>query len=297
MVKYICNGCLYETTRKSTIENHVNRMNKCSEFESDEKYTRFDEKQIERYSEIFKIYEENKCKLLTSLNEYLELININKNTRDIKVHYLATCGHENVTTTRYFVDQNYINCKNCAIYQKYKLNFENKNCKLITTLDEFNLKRNNSSDIEDITVNYIAKCNHENDIRLSSFSIGCGLICKKCMYKNESNCISILEGISDFKFKKSRPKFLNGLELDGYNSELKLAIEYNGIQHYKYIPYFHKNGKVDLEKQQKRDYIKNELCIKNDIYLIIVPFWIKDIKSFLTEQYIIFDFLRSYTLT
>ncbi len=31
------------------------------------------------------------------------------------------------------------------------------------------------------------------------------------------------------------------LEIDCYSPKLKLGVEYNGAQHYKFIPHFHKN--------------------------------------------------------
>lgn len=37
-------------------------------------------------------------------------------------------------------------------------------------------------------------------------------------------------------------------------------IEYDGEQHFKYIPFFHKGGKIDFEKQQRRDNVLDEFC-------------------------------------
>lgn len=46
--------------------------------------------------------------------------------------------------------------------------------------------------------------------------------------------------------------------IDFYLPDYDVFIEYNGIQHYKYIPHFHKGGIVDFEKQLERDnYIRN----------------------------------------
>ncbi|AYV84137.1 MAG: uvr/rep helicase [Hyperionvirus sp.] len=72
-------------------------------------------------------------------------------------------------------------------------------------------------------------------------------------------------------FKKYRPIFLERLELDGYNDELKIAFEYNGLQHYKVCTRFHPNGEADLIKQQDRDKKKRELCTLNNISLIEIP--------------------------
>lgn len=46
------------------------------------------------------------------------------------------------------------------------------------------------------------------------------------------------------------------------------VIEYNGRQHYKYIPYFHKGGMTDYDKQVSRDNLLKEYCINNKILLL-----------------------------
>ena len=37
-------------------------------------------------------------------------------------------------------------------------------------------------------------------------------------------------------------------------------IEYDGIQHFEYIPHFHQGGIIDFEKQQRRDKVLNDFC-------------------------------------
>ena len=116
---------------------------------------------------------------------------------------------------------------------------------------------------------------------------------KKTDSKGEIECRRVLEKIFGKSFSKSRPDFLRNpvtgnsfnLELDCYCPELKLAVEYNGIQHYKYTPYFHKN-KDAFTNQKYRDYIKKEKCLQNGILLIDVPYSvkIKDIENFLINK-------------
>jgi len=114
--------------------------------------------------------------------------------------------------------------------------------------------------------------------------------------KGEIECRNVLEKYFNKSFPKERPNILrnpvtsdektdNNLELDCYNKELKLAVEYNGQQHYKFIPYFHKNRAV-FQNQKYRDHIKRELCEKNGITLIEVPYTVKvpDIRSFLLAK-------------
>jgi hypothetical protein len=107
--------------------------------------------------------------------------------------------------------------------------------------------------------------------------------------KGELECKQVLESTFGKKFIKIRPKFLMNtetgkpLELDLYNPELKIAVEYSGEQHYRYIPYFHKTYNHFI-KQQERDELKRELCKKNDICLIEVPYNVENIKNFLINE-------------
>jgi hypothetical protein len=81
-------------------------------------------------------------------------------------------------------------------------------------------------------------------------------------------------------FPRVRPAFLaqwpdaprrRRLELDGYSAALSLAFEYQGAQHFRYTPFFHRNGPIDLAAQQKRDDLKIELCAAADVRLVVVP--------------------------
>ena len=99
-----------------------------------------------------------------------------------------------------------------------------------------------------------------------------------------------MQKLFDKPFYKSRPRFLNNpvtfgtnnLELDCYNEELKLAVEYDGAQHFKFIPHFHKTNEAFMN-QRYRDYMKDQMCKENGIVLIRVPYTVKipDIESFL----------------
>lgn len=110
--------------------------------------------------------------------------------------------------------------------------------------------------------------------------------------KGEVECRRVLQKIFNKQFNKARPDFLSNpvtggynLELDCYNPELKLAVEYNGIQHYKYSPFFHKNNEAFLN-QKYRDHMKREMCHNNDITLIEVPYDVNTerIEDFLISQ-------------
>lgn len=106
--------------------------------------------------------------------------------------------------------------------------------------------------------------------------------------KGEIECRKYLETIFQAPFPKARPNFLknpitgNNLEIDCFNPDLKLGVEYNGQQHYKYTSFFHRN--VDASINQKyRDELKRRMCQENGINLIEVPYTIKlnDIGNYL----------------
>jgi len=106
--------------------------------------------------------------------------------------------------------------------------------------------------------------------------------CPSCSkFKSENLCRSILQELTGYQFIKIRPSFLQGLELDGYCEELKIAFEYQGEQHYYYNPHFHRNGIRDLISQNLRDKIKKNICDKTRIRLIIIPYryTFKDIEK------------------
>ena len=111
--------------------------------------------------------------------------------------------------------------------------------------------------------------------------------------KGEVECRRVLEHLFRKPFNKARPDFLRNpvtggnfnLELDCYNSSLRLAVEYNGAQHYKYIPYFHRN-KEHFVNQKYRDDMKRRICREKGICLIEVPYTvkIKDIYSYIYKE-------------
>ena len=58
------------------------------------------------------------------------------------------------------------------------------------------------------------------------------------------------------------------LSLDFYNANKKIAIEVQGRQHTKYVPFFHGKNKINYLNQLKRDRDKLKFCELNDIELV-----------------------------
>lgn len=113
--------------------------------------------------------------------------------------------------------------------------------------------------------------------------------------KGEKQVRAIVQRLFKKPFIKCRPEFLrndvtqNNLELDCYNADLKLAFEYNGRQHYEFVPHFHKN-KEAFRNQQYRDVMKHKKCQENGITLITIPYTVKHIEEYIRQQLPLYGF-------
>jgi hypothetical protein len=94
----------------------------------------------------------------------------------------------------------------------------------------------------------------------------------------ENRIRKILTNYFNTEFKKVRPNFLKSfvtkrnLELDMYSEKLKISLEYNGIQHIKYCPWYHKSEK-DFHDQIFRDHLKARLCREHGIKMITINYY------------------------
>lgn len=109
--------------------------------------------------------------------------------------------------------------------------------------------------------------------------------------RGERLCKETMEKIYGVPFKTVRPDWLKNpetgrnLEIDCYNDDLKIGVEYNGIQHYKW-PNFTNQTYENFLGQIRRDDAKFNMCEKNGVYLIIVPYNVihEKIPSYITSQ-------------
>jgi len=109
---------------------------------------------------------------------------------------------------------------------------------------------------------------------------------KKKVNKHEEECRRVFQEFFGVKFKSVRPKWLKNpatnknLELDGYNSHIRtrkgvgLAFEYDGKQHSKYTPHFHKDGVDEFEYQVVKDSWKDKKCKEKGVLLIRIPHFV-----------------------
>ena len=138
-------------------------------------------------------------------------------------------------------------------------------------------KNKNGKCLSESYVNFQTRMNWECDKNhqwQTTFNcIKSGNWCPNCAsHKSEKLCRGIFEDLLLEQFPTKRPKWLEGLELDGINESLNIAFEYNGIQHYEFNKRFHNNDPEEFELQKARDKKKYAICQKRGLNLIIIPY-------------------------
>lgn len=95
--------------------------------------------------------------------------------------------------------------------------------------------------------------------------------------KGEEMSRKVFQHIFGLQFPTVRPDILenpetgSNLEFDGYNPILKIAFEYNGIQHYEFPNPFHRTYE-EFKEQIRRDMYKREVADRLGIYLMVIPY-------------------------
>ena len=115
-------------------------------------------------------------------------------------------------------------------------------------------------------------------------------------YFHEERCRAIFERLLNqmrvgerLRLKKIRPSWLMNhetgfcLELDGYCKQLKLAFEYDGIQHHVYPNPFHKS-KEEFNRQRKRDEMKDRKCKRHGTTLIRIKYDVRDLEGYIRKE-------------
>jgi len=127
-----------------------------------------------------------------------------------------------------------------------------------------------------IKMNFRCIDNHEWSARPND--IKRGTWCPSCRSNKTENLVrQFFETVLNKPFKGASPEWLQ-IEgerkciLDGLNTDLKIAFEYHGEQHYHYIPHFHDRANNSLKYQQERDQKVRTLCEANGIKLIEIKY-------------------------
>ncbi len=163
------------------------------------------------------------------------------------------CGGREVSNNEKFIKRS--DLIHDGLYTYEKVSYKNEKEKVIITC-------NKHGDFEQTPKNHLS-------------GHGC-TICKSS--KGELKIRSILKEnnikyISEYTFKDLKYKYVLRFDFGiiDDNGNLLYLIEFNGIQHYEYIEFFHRNNE-GFEKYQLKDKMKSDYCIKKGIKLLIIKF-------------------------
>jgi hypothetical protein len=135
-----------------------------------------------------------------------------------------------------------------------------------------------ASSYENIATPVLWRCAEGHEWEARPYTVQNGHWCPSCSVGvSERICRALLERITGESFPKRRPTWLKlkgergrGMELDGYSESLRLAFEYQGVQHQKFIPHFHRM-KSHFDRRKRMDSLKRRLCKQNNVLLLEIP--------------------------
>jgi len=182
-----------------------------------------------------------------------------------------------------------INCFNCYLNsitkstEAFKLEIER-----IFGKDTFDLSKVEYRNARKPVIVKCLKCGREFLKTPGNMLKGKG--CKYCkIYKGEKAIELYLNKIDvGYNRYKKYPdlKDVNPLDYDFYIEKDNLLIEYNGIQHYEFNCFFHKNLH-DFHRQLHHDWLKRKYAKDNDINLLVIPYWqFDEIEDILSSIYV-----------
>lgn len=175
--------------------------------------------------------------------------------------------------------------------------------KIVEKIRERGFTLMNPGDIKTTNSKGVFKCAFEHEWSCNVHNVYDGKSgCPTCSQsKGEKRCRFILEKILNKPFPKTREVVIidgKKLELDMYNAELSLALEYNGIQHYvEHEKHFHKGG--GFEEQLVRDIAKYEFCESNGINLIVVKYELlrfEEVASYIVDKLVELGYISACDL-
>jgi hypothetical protein len=162
---------------------------------------------------------------------------------------------------------------------------------------------NETQYISDIKIKKLRlTCKNSHHWSASFGTIRHGHWCPYCKdYRGEDQFRQTIEKIFNKPFPSKLPLWLRetgrrrSFELDGFNEQLKVAFEYQGQQHYQ-LCFFNKRSVDRLKNQQHKDIVKQQLCDKHNVLLIIVPYYMpkEQWKNEINTKYLEFSRRLSY---
>ena len=231
---------------------------------------KFDKKR-KKIEEVRKLVEDRGGKLLTK--EY------KNNMQQLKI----ICDKGHLWQTTYMSLKNGHWCKICANLNQ-KLTFEERKngfkevCEFVENrggecLSPFEEYESSNSKLK-------FRCKYGHVWEVVVYVIKSKTWCPVCSQSfSEKYFRFVMEKLFNKSFNSIRPSWMkieNGrdLQIDGYNKELKLGFEYQGGQHFKFIPFFHK--KIEkFERLQFLDKLKKKILKEHGIFMLYPTYRLK----------------------
>lgn len=187
------------------------------------------------------------CTKCERVNEFF-VTNLIKNDSDIKCQY---CSGQ----------------KNKKDHIAYKMELEEKYPHAFTLL----------SDYKDVNKEIKVKCNECGFIRfIKPNNLIRNGYCPKCSNNKSLGEKKVREYLDQRDIKYEQQKYFKDWNIgihyfDFYLPEFNLVIEYNGIQHYEFNPYFHRT-KENFSYLRERDTLKKNSAINNGINYLSIKY-------------------------
>lgn len=224
-----------------------------------------------------------KCSCVDRKNEYLDYIkdknieieDVFYNVRRKLLHKCLKCGNK-FTSSPKVVKNSIYGCPFCAGTKISNEDYSKKlplNIKVlepyVNCYTKIKHKCTDCENIWDTKPNYI-------------LHMGCG--CPFCSASKGEKLIKNLLEELDIKFETEFPINIEGKTYyyDFYLSEINIAIEYDGVQHFEPIDYF--GGVEQYRIIKENDEIKNKWSIINGINIIRIPYYNIDILDLIVIE-------------
>lgn len=113
-------------------------------------------------------------------------------------------------------------------------------------------------------------CPVHGDFEQTPVSHLSGSGCPSCNSSRGEHCIENILNKNNIKFIREYilPNQNNKFRYDFYLPDINIIIEFHGIQHYKYVPFFHNNDPEKFSRQKLTDCIKKDIAKTLNIPLI-----------------------------
>ena len=126
----------------------------------------------------------------------------------------------------------------------------------------------------------------KGDYLRSGRKMSCGCLKKSVGEYNIENVLKLAQIQYTAEYNPGNNKFFDFALLDNNNNVIRL-IEFDGIQHYEEVEFFHKRN---LIQTQQSDKVKNEYALSHNIPLVRIPYWERDnitLEMIMGDKYLV----------